>query len=231
MSYENHQSPITNHQSPITNKLRTEQGFTLIELSIVIVIIGLIVAGVVGGQTLVRQAKVRAIITEYNAVKLAMNAFKLEYDAIPGDFNRAADYWTGATSGNGNKEIATASTEAIRFWNHLNRADLYPGSYDGTTVMTLGVSIPASKFGNNVVLHVALIKLGGPSGNNITLGAQDLFGVVDNTNVLAFGKMRYGTTGNVSIPFLKVSEASGIDTKIDDGEPDSGFMYSANRAN
>ncbi len=40
-----------------------KMGFTLIELSIVIVIIGLIVAGIIGGQSLVRQAKVRPIIT------------------------------------------------------------------------------------------------------------------------------------------------------------------------
>ena len=43
--------------------------------------------------------------------------------------------------------------------------------------------------------------------------------------------MEHGTTGNMSWPFLKVSEAHGIDKKIDDGEPDSGFMYSANQAN
>ena len=61
----------------ITNKLRTEQGFTLIELSIVIVIIGLIVAGVVGGQALVNQSKVRSIITDYRQYQVALNAFKL----------------------------------------------------------------------------------------------------------------------------------------------------------
>ena len=77
-------------------------GFTLIELSIVIVIIGLIVAGVVGGQTLVKQAKLRSIITDVQKTQTIINTFFLEYGAMPGDMPNASNYWTGAYDGDGN---------------------------------------------------------------------------------------------------------------------------------
>ena len=181
------------------------KGFTLIELSIVIVIIGLIVAGVVGGQTLVKQAKLRTIISEYNEVKLALNAFKLEYDGIPGDFTQAIAYGFGTNNGDGNKNIATWNTEAKYFWNHLTGSELYPGSYDGAS-QSIGLGFPASGYGNNVALYVSYIKLGGPGANNIHIGNQDLFGVVDDINILQFSKLVGGTTdaGGATVPFLEV---------------------------
>jgi prepilin-type N-terminal cleavage/methylation domain-containing protein len=65
--------------------LRVEKGFTLIKLSIVIVIIGLIVAGVVGGQAWVQQANIRGLISDINKYTIALYTFKLEYNAISGD--------------------------------------------------------------------------------------------------------------------------------------------------
>ena len=59
------------------NKLKASSGFTLIELSIVIVIIGLIVAGVVGGQVLVKQAKLKGVVSDVEKYRTALNAFKL----------------------------------------------------------------------------------------------------------------------------------------------------------
>lgn len=75
------------------------KGFTLIELSIVIVIIGLIVAGIVAGQSLVTQAKLRNVVSDLNKFEIAFNTFVLQYDAWPGDIDNAFDYW-GSSCGN-----------------------------------------------------------------------------------------------------------------------------------
>lgn len=75
----------------ITNK--KIEGFTLVEIAIVIVIIGLIIGGVVGGQSLIQSTKRNSVIKEYNSFKIAINAFKLEYDSLPGDMRDATDYW------------------------------------------------------------------------------------------------------------------------------------------
>lgn len=114
----------------------------------VIVIIALIVVGVVGGQDLVKQAKLRQIITDVQNIKIAFNAFKLEYDSLPGDMINANDYWSGCNSGstardcngNGNRiinwndspGICPSSQEPLRFWQHLSNAKLITsGSYSG----------------------------------------------------------------------------------------------------
>ena len=77
--------------------MKKDLGFTLVELSIVIVIIGLIVGGVTAGQSLVEAAKMQSQISELRKYEVAFNIFKLEYDAIPGDFSQASDYWGGLT--------------------------------------------------------------------------------------------------------------------------------------
>jgi prepilin-type N-terminal cleavage/methylation domain-containing protein len=122
-------------------------GFTLIELSIVIVIIGLIVAGVVGGQKLVRQAQLRSVITEVDTYKIAYHTFFLQYGGVPGDIENATDYWSGTANGNGNKAIHW-STETLRTWQQLSLAKLIPGSYTGAKIGShgkLGANVPASK--------------------------------------------------------------------------------------
>lgn len=124
-----------------TVSFKVTGGFTLIELSIVIVIIGLIVAGVVGGQSLVNQSKLRSQIAEFDKYKIAYNAFKLEYDAIPGDFNDASSYW-GVSDGNGDRRINSPSThghlpasENMKFFEHLSQAGLLPQSYNNTSLL------------------------------------------------------------------------------------------------
>ena len=168
-------------------KNKGEKGFTLIELSIVIVIIGLIVAGVVGGQTLVRQSAIRSLVTEYNQYKVAVNAFKLEYDALPGDFNKADQYWTGATAGNGDKKTYGWNTEGVRFWDHLERAELISGSYTGVQQpanprIVGGINVPSAKFGKEVTFTADHVSFG--NGNTcIFANGQRLFGVIDNENL------------------------------------------------
>ena len=66
---------------------QTDSGFTLIELSIVLVIIGLIVGGVLVGQDLIRAAYIRAQISQIEKFNTAVNTFYGKYQALPGDMN------------------------------------------------------------------------------------------------------------------------------------------------
>jgi prepilin-type N-terminal cleavage/methylation domain-containing protein len=97
----------------VNAKYTSTSGFTLVELSVVIVIIGLIVAGVMGGQSLVKSSKINAQILDFNKFEVAYNAFKLEYDAIPGDMRNAGSSWAGATNGDGNGRITENSNDAV----------------------------------------------------------------------------------------------------------------------
>src|SRR5579883_2923623 len=73
----------------ITSPGKREGGFTLIELSIVLVIIGLIVGGVLVGQDLIRAAQVRATISQIEKYNTAVNTFYGKYNALPGDIPAA----------------------------------------------------------------------------------------------------------------------------------------------
>jgi len=77
------------------NKARSKihnSAFTLIELSIVLIIISLIVGGIIGGKSLIHSAEIQSISRDINKNLAAINSFNLQYDALPGDFNEATSY-------------------------------------------------------------------------------------------------------------------------------------------
>ena len=80
------------------NHPSAQRAFTLIELSIVIVIIGLLIGGVLTGQSLIRASELRAISTEFTRYNTALTAFKDQYNALPGDMRNATSVW-GAQAG------------------------------------------------------------------------------------------------------------------------------------
>ena len=207
------------------------KGFTLIELSIVIVLIGLIVAGVVGGQSLVQQAKLRGLIADINKYEVAINAFKLEYGAAPGDFRRASDFGLG-TSGNGDRQLtdSTALPEALWFVVHLNRAGLIEGSYSHPGVLNahqIGYNKPRVNYRDNVSFYIHYTGFGAtvnvPTANHSWTPNglyHDWYG-----NAMEVGSSNNSTgTGKIWNGFLSVKDAQSIDSKIDDGEPGIGKL-------
>src|SRR6266478_10107184 len=94
--------------SPFSNRNSIEAGFTLVEIAIVLVIIGLLLGGILKGQEMITQAKIKNIINDFNGVTVAITSYQDRYRAIPGDDRNADTRWTvqAPASGNGNGAIA-----------------------------------------------------------------------------------------------------------------------------
>ena len=108
--------------------MRSHAGFTLIELSIVLVIIGLLIGAVFVGRDLIHAAEIRSTISQIEKTKTAVASFKSKYNCLPGDCPNATDYFTGAVNGDGDGKIlynaATdngdgASLEPYNAWSQL----------------------------------------------------------------------------------------------------------------
>lgn len=110
-----------------------QQGFTLIEIAIVLVIIGVLLGGILKGQEMLTQSKIRAIEKELDGVAIAILGYRDRYKALPGDDIHAKTRWNNATEGDGNGIIdgtfnATDNAEAsLRVWQHLRLAGLIGG--------------------------------------------------------------------------------------------------------
>ena len=67
--------------------MNNNKAFSLIELSIVLIIIGLLIAGIIGGKSLIESAKIRNVINEFNNLEKSIYTFKVIKDRLPGDVN------------------------------------------------------------------------------------------------------------------------------------------------
>jgi prepilin-type N-terminal cleavage/methylation domain-containing protein len=110
---------------------RGQGGFTLVEIAIVLVIIGLLLGGILKGQEMITQAKIKNVIADISGVSAAMYGYQDRYRALPGD-DKLAARWTGATAGDGDGVIggtytAAAPAESVLFWDHLRRAGFISG--------------------------------------------------------------------------------------------------------
>jgi len=122
---------------------RRQTGFTLIEIAIVLVIIGLLLGGILKGQELITQARIRNVANDFQSMTAAINLYQDRYRALPGDDPGAAARWgiaapTGGTLGDGviagNYNSTTATDESRQFWLHLRRAGLVGGAVDDDTL-------------------------------------------------------------------------------------------------
>ena len=82
------------HEKPVTLRSCTRLlGFSLVELAIVLVILGLLIGGVLSGQSLIRASELRSVTQQYQSIIAATVSFRDKYFAIPGDMNNASQFW------------------------------------------------------------------------------------------------------------------------------------------
>ena len=161
--------------------MKTKQaGFTLVEIAIVLVIIGLLLGGILKGQEMITQAKIKNIVNDFNGITAAMNSYQDRYRALPGDDLNAATRWTNplAIPGDGNGQLCTGACvtppiapniynnavattagapEVNLFWWHLRLA----GFVGGSTAAGAGSSASPP---NNAVNGIMGVQTGGPAG-------------------------------------------------------------------
>ncbi len=128
-------------------KIRTSKaGFTLVEIAIVMVIIGLLIGGVLKGQAMIQNAKVKRVAKQADELRAAVMSFYDKYGMYPGDENIAAIPPGADGEGNGTGQI-NAGGEDFEVYRDLQLSGLISGVYNGTS------DLPRHAFGDTVRLY------------------------------------------------------------------------------
>lgn len=189
-----------------------QSGFTLVEIAIVLVIIGLLLGGILKGQEMITAGQVRNMVTQSEGVTAAVFAFQDRFKSLPGDFARATSDIPGGgatANGNGNGLIDTVA-EAGDAWQQLSLTNLVAGNYDGADVSAVAANwtCPATTCPPNVF-----------GGTMILVTDDEAF----SADALGVAGLELYSGQNVPVAVMLE-----IDTKLDDGLPDSGsFQISA----
>jgi len=187
-------------------------GFTLLELAIVLVIVALLIQSVLAGQHLMQNGRVRDIVAQQSATEQAVLAFQDRFHALPGDYAEAAAHIdcspTACLNGNGNGRVEPglggAIHEEILAWQHLTAAGFLRGDY---RMLTPGIAVPAP---DNTPSSVF--------GGYLQIAFDSTWGFSANTAARHNIK-----TGN----YVLAAVLAEVDRKIDDGLPGSGrFQFS-----
>lgn len=213
-----------------------QSGFTLVELAIVMIIIGLLIAGILKGQEMVINAQLKGVIKEVQSYRAAVNTFRDIYDALPGDMpnagaripNCAANVACVDAGGNGDRRIGRLTTnwsrdnqsalitEPTQFWTHLALADLITG-ITATGQQIWGDLYPASAIGGG--FQVAFVREGGANqaGGHYFILRVPPTGDPHPTNL----------GGGVLAPI----QVQYLDKKMDNGVPNLGNVIADDAAN
>ncbi len=208
----------------ITSKRKS--AFSLIELSIVLIIIGLLIAGITGGASLIKSSELRAVMGEARGYAVAVNAFYTQFNALPGDYstNLGSNYvgdndakiefcTTSCISGSAS---ALIGSEGAIAWQHLK----FAGAIDAAPTATGGATVA-----QNVVTHypASKIKAAGWGFDYNSASLQNVVVLTGSTTVAGTVDANSLVNGTaMSTGAILPTDALSIDAKIDDGIANTG---------
>ncbi len=232
----------------------SDEGLSLLEIAIVLVVTGILVGGAVAGMHLMRAAELRSIAEDIQHYKTLVKAFHIKYGDFPGDMPTATAQWGRADggadvtqncanpetdsmlgpptcNGDGNGKIDDNGIEQHRFWEHLSAARMIEGDFTGVQAFAGG---PGDTVTPGVNAPASRIKgvgwfvryfINTGTGEGCLLGyAVPRFDGCYGNN-FEIGRAKVGD--DPQAPFLTGPEARGIDLKYDDGKPAKGSIFAA----
>jgi prepilin-type N-terminal cleavage/methylation domain-containing protein len=216
---------------------KNERGVSLVELSIVLVILGFLIAAISSGSSMIEQSQLRAIATDMGNYGTAYNNFYNAYRAIPGDMKVASSYWSGcATAANGcdgnNDGIITLNSSTANLnevnaaWKHLELAGLINAKFTAdpaSTTTAAGTQAPRSRIEGAYFMVGATTTAAGSIGANVSNPFPA------NKNAIYLGvNPAAGTNTTPAGSALRPQQAYNIDVKIDDGGVEGTKFMGAN---
>jgi prepilin-type N-terminal cleavage/methylation domain-containing protein len=222
---------LTHRAGKKMHGMHHRNGFTLIELSIAIAVIGLIVGGIITGASLFRSSEIQAISRDAELFKQAYFKYQAKYNAIPGDHSEAFAFFGSACgtnaqvaagsyagcNGNGDGQLANGFHEGYKMWVHVTLAGMLEGTYSGApAVDTTPVAGTDGPRGPGETVWAAW----GRGKDSLGAGSGWDFQIVYDVVTLT----RSGNAINSSTAIL-VEEAFTLDKKVDDGKPLEGKMW------
>jgi prepilin-type N-terminal cleavage/methylation domain-containing protein len=203
--------------------------FSLVELSIVIVILALLIGGIFTGRSLIRAAELRSVMTDANAYIAAVGNFRTQYRYLPGDAPNAESYWGAATTVNGNGDGLAEGNERFRFWQHLNLAGFVEKSFSGSA---------GGGGANDFIIKGATanapdsrIQLAGFGFYYANEAGNGSIYTINLGNAFTFGRLGAANSGPPTTGALTPVDAATVDTKMDDGRPGIGKWVAATYPN
>jgi prepilin-type N-terminal cleavage/methylation domain-containing protein len=214
---------------------QAERGFTLVELAIVMIIIGLLIGGILKGQELIANSRVTSTVAQVKGVDAAITTFRDQYNAMPGDLANTARLpactaGMCAQAGDGDNLIENGgvdpgaavgnATESAAAFVHLAAAGVMGGvqpSAPAAAVAT-GTTNPAANIGGTLSLAYG-------NGTAATTGA--ILGPVPNGHYIV---NLINPTTSAATGVVQAKTANNVDSKLDDGLPNTGSVRAGGAA-
>jgi prepilin-type N-terminal cleavage/methylation domain-containing protein len=192
--------------------MRRVQGFTLVEIAIVLVIIGLLLGGILKGQEMITQAKIKNVIADFSGVSAAYHGYQDRYRAIPGDDPNAGTRWTTAPqaqSGDGNgivggtyntacpTVVAVGTAESCKWWDDLRRAGFVSGN------------------GPQQPFNAVTGQIGVQTGDGAAAPGPTMLNIAGGNGFVGLIMCSANLPDKIAI---------AVDTQMDDGQPNQGTV-------